>query len=228
MYDIKQWKHVFKLDPNKEISDSDLEMVCESGTDAIIVGGTDDVTLDDVINMLARVRRFSVPCVLEVSNLDSITPGYDFYFIPMVLNSQDKKWVIDVQHEAIKTYGKMMDWDEVMVEGYCILNPDSKAFHYTNSKVPNDEDVIAYAEMAEKMFHMPIFYMEYSGAFGDKQLVKEVSNILDNTSLFYGGGIKTAEQAKEMSTFADVVIIGNGIYEDLKSALKTVEAVKTQ
>lgn len=25
MYDIKEWRHVFKLDPNKEISDADLE-----------------------------------------------------------------------------------------------------------------------------------------------------------------------------------------------------------
>ena len=40
MYDINGWKHVFKLDPNKDISDEHLEQVCESGTDAIIVGGT--------------------------------------------------------------------------------------------------------------------------------------------------------------------------------------------
>ena len=36
MYDFREWKHVFKLDPNKEISDDALEKVCESGTDAII------------------------------------------------------------------------------------------------------------------------------------------------------------------------------------------------
>ena len=41
MYDFREWKHVFKLDPNKEITDEALEKVCESGTDAIMVGGTD-------------------------------------------------------------------------------------------------------------------------------------------------------------------------------------------
>ena len=45
MYDVRQWRHVFKLDPKKKISDEELEHVCESGTDAIIVGGTDGVTL---------------------------------------------------------------------------------------------------------------------------------------------------------------------------------------
>ncbi|TXK89569.1 geranylgeranylglyceryl/heptaprenylglyceryl phosphate synthase, partial [Parageobacillus sp. SY1] len=66
MYDIRQWRHVFKLDPNKEISDEQLERICESGTDAVIVGGTDDVTLENVLELLARIRRFSVPCVLEI------------------------------------------------------------------------------------------------------------------------------------------------------------------
>ena len=105
MYDIREWRHVFKLDPNKEISDEHLERVCESGTDAIIVGGTDGVTLENVLELLGRVRRFSVPCVLEISNLESITPGFDFYFIPMVLNSRETKWIIDLHHDAVKQFG---------------------------------------------------------------------------------------------------------------------------
>ena len=31
MYDIREWRHVFKLDPNKTISDDALEKLCESG-----------------------------------------------------------------------------------------------------------------------------------------------------------------------------------------------------
>ena len=49
MYDFREWRHVFKLDPNKEISDDKLEKICESGTDAVIVGGTDGVTLENVL-----------------------------------------------------------------------------------------------------------------------------------------------------------------------------------
>ncbi|WP_085505280.1 heptaprenylglyceryl phosphate synthase [Thalassobacillus devorans] len=226
MYNVNEWQHVFKLDPNKEITDKDLEKVCESGTDAVIVGGTDHVTLDDVLNLLARVRRYSVPCVLEISNLDAITPGFDFYFIPMVMNSRDKKWMMDIQHQAVKEYGDIMNWEELLVEGYCILNEKAKAYHYTDSILPSREDVIAYARMAEHMYQLPIFYMEYSGIYGDAGLVEEVKETLENTCLFYGGGITTAEQAKEMKQHADVIVIGNVIYEDLKAALKTVKAVK--
>ncbi|MFG6120383.1 heptaprenylglyceryl phosphate synthase [Thalassobacillus sp. B23F22_16] len=226
MYNVNEWQHVFKLDPNKEITDEDLEKVCESGTDAVIVGGTDHVTLDDVLNLLARVRRYSVPCVLEMSNLDAITPGFDFYFIPMVMNSRDKKWMMDIQHQAVKEYGDIMNWKELLVEGYCILNEEAKAFRYTGSILPSREDVIAYARMAEHMYNLPIFYMEYSGLYGDADLVEEVKDTLEHTCLFYGGGITTAEQAKEMKQHADVIVVGNVIYEDLKAALKTVKAVK--
>ena len=72
VYDIKEWRHVFKLDPNKEISDEDLELICESGTDAIIIGGTDGVTLENVLDLMSRVRRFTVPCVLEIRLLNPL------------------------------------------------------------------------------------------------------------------------------------------------------------
>ncbi len=98
---MAEWRHVFKLDPAKEIDDELLEKICESGTDAIIVGGTDNVTLDGVLQLLSRIRRYTVPCILEISTIDSVTPGFDYYFVPMVLNSQEKKWMMDEQHEAV-------------------------------------------------------------------------------------------------------------------------------
>ncbi|MBS4198060.1 heptaprenylglyceryl phosphate synthase [Bacillus sp. FJAT-49732] len=223
MYDVKKWRHVFKLDPNKEISDDHLEELCESGTDAIIVGGTDDVTLDKVLNLMARIRRYTVPCVLEVSNLESITPGFDLYFIPSVLNSRDIRWFSGIHHEAVKEYGELMDWNEILIEGYCILNDNCKAAIQTNANTNIDaDDVVAYAMMAEKMFRMPIFYMEYSGTYGDPELVKKVKNQLNETKLFYGGGINTVQQAIEMRQVADVIIVGNAIYENFGEALKTV------
>ncbi len=224
---LNELQHIFKLDPAKEISDEHLDMICESGTDAIIVGGTDNVTLDGVLDLLSRIRRrHTVPCILEVSDEEAITPGFDYYFIPMVLNSKEKKFMMDIQHKAIKEYIDMMEYSEIFFEGYCILNEDAKAFKRTNSYLPDAEDVKAYAYMAEHVFHLPIFYMEYSGKYGDPVLVKEIKDDLDNTLLFYGGGIENSMQAVEMKEHADVIIVGNSIYTDIKNALKTVAAVK--
>jgi len=227
MYDVREWRHVFKLDPNKEISDENLEKICESGTDAVIVGGTDGVTLENVLDLMARVRRYTVPCILEISSIDVVTPGFDLYFIPTVLNSRDPKWITELHQEAIKEYGEIMDWDEFLIQGYCILNDDCKAAKLTKAKTDlSIEDVSAYAILAEKMFHLPIFYIEYSGAYGDPQLVAEVQEKLTDTVLFYGGGITNQDQAKEMASVADVVVVGNVIYDDFQTALKTVQSVK--
>ena len=43
-----------------------------SDTDAIMIGGTDNVTEDNVIHLMSRVRRYPLPLVLEISNIESI------------------------------------------------------------------------------------------------------------------------------------------------------------
>ena len=57
-------------------------------------------------------------------------------------------------------------------------------------------------------------------------IVKAAKENLENTILFYGGGITSADQAQEMAKLADVVVVGNIIYDNLEEALKTVVAVK--
>ena len=181
-----------------------------------------------MLDLLARFRRFSVPLALEVSTVESVTPGFDYYFIPTVLNTTDSKWFNGLHHEALREYGHMMDFDEVVTEGYCIMNPDCTAAKVTGvDSMPDEDDVQAYARMAEHLFSLPIFYLEYSGRYGDPQIVRTAKEVLSNTRLFYGGGIRTVEQAKEMAAIADTVVVGNVVYDDLKAALKTVAAVKS-
>ncbi len=48
---------------------------------------------------------------------------------------------------------------------------------------------------------------------------------LQHTKLFYGGGIENNFQVREMKEYADAVIVGNLIYDNIKQALKTVKAV---
>lgn len=224
MLEFHEWKHVFKLDPNKGISDKDLERICDSGTDGIIIGGSDGVTADNVLDLLVRVRRFAIPCALEVSSVEIIIPGFDYYFIPSILNSHSTDWMIGLHHKAVKEYGAIINWNEIVMEGYCVLNQNSKVATLTSAQTDlSEDDIIAYAEIAEKMFKLPIFYLEYSGSYGDVEVVREVSDVLQKTRLFYGGGIKTLEQAKEMAEFADTIVVGNIIYEDIEQALLTVK-----
>lgn len=227
MYNISEWDHVFKLDPNKTITNAALEKLCTSGTDAIIVGGTDGVTFENVTDLQERLEPYNVSVVLEVSDLEAVVPGFDAYFIPLVLNSRHKKWLFDVQHHAIKEYADMIDWQDMLTEGYCVLNPEAKVYQKTDCKFPNEQDVLAYAKMAEHIFRLPVFYMEYSGAYGDPELVKKVASQCNHTKLVYGGGIRSNKQAEQMAEFADVIVVGDVIYDNLEIALETVEAIKS-
>ncbi|MBE5664704.1 heptaprenylglyceryl phosphate synthase [Staphylococcus sp. SS35] len=224
MYDIKKWRHIFKLDPAKHISDDDLDAICMSQTDAIMIGGTDDVTEDNVIHLMSRVRRYPLPLALEISNLESVMPGFDFYFVPTVLNSTDVSFHNGILLQALKTFGHSIDFEEVIFEGYVVCNPESKVAKHTKANTSlSIEDIEAYAQMANYMYRLPVMYIEYSGEYGDSSIVKAASEHLTETQLFYGGGISSEQQAFEMASIADTIIVGDIIYKDIKKALKTVK-----
>jgi putative glycerol-1-phosphate prenyltransferase len=68
--------------------------------------------------------------------------------------------------------------------------------------------------------------MEYSGTFGDMELVGETHRQLTKAHLIYGGGIDSSEKAGQAAQVADTVVVGNIVYSDLNKALETVQAVK--
>nr|WP_154894982.1 heptaprenylglyceryl phosphate synthase [Paenibacillus xylanexedens] len=224
---IKQWRHVFKLDPDREITDEALDLVCMSGTDAIIVGGSSGITYDNTVDLMSRVRRYELPCVLEVSDLEAVVPGFDGYLIPMVLNATDSKWMIGHHQQAIERFGYLIPWDLLIAEGYIVLNADSTVARLTGADTELTAGAaVAYAQAAERLLNLPIVYMEYSGAFGDMELVGETHRQLDRAHLIYGGGIDNPAKAAQASEVADTVVVGNIVYSDLKKALETVQAVK--
>lgn len=156
-----------------------------SQTDAIMIGGTDDVTEDNVIHLMSRIRRYPLPLVLEISNIESVMPGFDFYFVPTVLNSTDVAFHNGTLLETLKTYGHSIDFEEVIFEGYVVCNADSKVAKHTKANTDlTTEDLEAYAQMVNHMYRLPVMYIEYSGIYGDVSKVQAVSEHLTETQLF--------------------------------------------
>ncbi|WP_068620490.1 heptaprenylglyceryl phosphate synthase [Paenibacillus tuaregi] len=224
---IDQWRHVFKLDPDKMISDADLDAVCLSGTDAVMIGGSSGVTYENTVDLLSRVRQYELPCVLEISELEAVVPGFDLYMIPMVLNTRSVEWLIGHHRRAVERYGYIIPWDLVIPEGYIILNSECTAAKLTEAECGlSASESTAFAQTADKLLSLPVVYLEYSGMFGDMGLVSTVHRSLSNSRLFYGGGICDTETARQAAEAADTIIVGNIIYTDLAAALATVKAVK--
>ncbi|MCA0757587.1 heptaprenylglyceryl phosphate synthase [Paenibacillus sp. N4] len=221
------WRHVFKLDPDREISDETLDAVCSSGTDAIIVGGSSGVTFENTVDLMSRIRRYSVDCALEVSTLEGAVPGFDGYFIPLVLNTDRAEWINGRQTEGLIEYGSFVPWEETAAQGYIILNEDATAAKLTGAKTELSEDeLVAHVRMADRLMRLPVVYLEFSGRFGDMRLVKRARSAVSGARLFYGGGVDNAEKARQAAEAAHTVVVGNVIYADLEAALSTVAAVK--
>ncbi|MDT0004552.1 heptaprenylglyceryl phosphate synthase [Listeria cossartiae subsp. cayugensis] len=215
-------KHLFKLDPAKNLPTNDLTKLIHSGTDGFIIGGTDNIQIEAVQNLYEALVETDLPIFLEVSDESMILPEAEQFLIPVVLNTENSQWTHGLHKELIKEVGDFIPWKRVTSEGYVILNKDAKVAHLTEAKTDlTDEDIVAYARLAENIFRLPIFYVEYSGMYGDPEVARKVSTVLDDTKFWYGGGIRSKEQAAEMAKYADTIIVGNIIYEDLEKALET-------
>lgn len=224
---IQPWRHVFKLDPDRELGDLELEAICLSGTDAILVGGSTGVTYENTIDLLNRLRRYELPCALEISDLEAVVPGFDLYMIPMVLNTPDTAWIIGQHRKAIQRYGSLIPWELLLAEGYIVLNGDSSVARLTGADHSlSAEGAAAYAQIADKLMQLPVVYLEYSGMFGDMKTVRLVREMVENSQLFYGGGITGEAEAEQAAALCDTVVVGNIIYQDIQQALLTVQAVK--
>jgi len=226
---VGEWKHVFKLDPDKEIGDEALDALCTSGTDAILVGGSSGVTYDNTVDLLSRLRRYELPCALEVTTLDMVVPGFDVYLAPIALNAGELDYVVGHHVEALRRYGKLLPKEgTIAAEGYVIANPDCEAARVAGAKPVDAEDIVAYARFADRLLRLPIVYIEYSGTFGDMEAVaKARAALTGGARLFYGGGIDGAEKAEAAARAADTIVVGNIIYQSLPRALDTVRVVQS-
>ncbi|WP_240627475.1 heptaprenylglyceryl phosphate synthase [Thermoflavimicrobium daqui] len=224
---MQKWRHVFKLDPNRKLSDLALKMVCTSGTDAVIIGGTDGITFENTFALLQRVKQYPIHCVQEISNHSAVMPGFDGYLIPSVLNTEQAYWIKGAHFEAIQKYGHLIPWQQIALQGYVILNPDAKVSRLTKCDTQlTPQDITAYAQLCDQLFRIPIFYLEYSGTYGKVEMLKAARKGLKQSRLFYGGGITTEEQAKDMAAWADTIVVGNLIYYHVERAMNTVKWVK--
>ena len=197
--DFRLWRRVVKLDPARELPEERLGAVAAWAPDAIVVGGSGGYGPLEVAALLSRLRPLEMPLGLEISEARTLCPGFDLYFVPMVLNSGDVDWVIGHHKEAVKRFAHLAEWDRLVVEAYCILNPAATAAKLADARSDLDmDDVIAYALLAEHLLKLPIFYLEYSGAYGDPGVVSAVSKVLDGTRLWYGGGIRDGPTGRDV------------------------------
>ncbi|MDS0242177.1 MULTISPECIES: phosphoglycerol geranylgeranyltransferase [unclassified Haloferax] len=229
-YPWEDWDHITKIDPDKDLADGEtFEDVCETGTDALEIGGTLDITEEKMERVIEATAKYDVPIYQEPSNPGVVIDddALDGYLIPTVFNASDSFWITGAHKEWVRIEDGL-DWDRTHTEAYIVLNPESSVAEYTDADTDQSaEDVASFARVAEKMFGQKIIYVEYSGTYGDPEKVGAAHDALDEATLFYGGGIHDYETAYEMGQHADAVVVGNLLHDEGVDAVReTVEGAK--
>lgn len=226
-YAWKDWVHVTKLDPDKTIDSASIEEIATSGTDALMLSGTLNVTRENLGVLREQVERYDLPLVVEPADPEAVlSDGVDALFVPSVLNTPDVGWIVGKHQHWVRN--NAVEWEKVVPEAYIVLNPASAVGRVTRAFCDiAADDVAAYAMVADRYFRFPIVYIEYSGTYGDLAVVRAASEAVEKAVLYYGGGINSAERAAEMAQYADTIVVGNAVYEEGPGALKaTVRAVQ--
>ena len=225
----KDWVHVTKLDPDKQLKPGEIEAIAASGTDALMLSGTLNVTKENLAALQKQLKAYDLPLVMEPAGPEAVLmQGIDYVFVPSVLNSMDVQWIVGKHRLWVQQQKGKIPWEYLVPEAYIVLNPNSSVGKVTKSVCDlKADEVAAYAAVADHYFHFPIVYIEYSGTFGDPNVVKAASDALDHSILYYGGGINSAEKAAQMSKYADTIVVGNAVYDQGAAVLKaTVDAIQ--
>ena len=213
MIDWKKWRHVTKLDPDKPITPRDVAAIVDSGTDAIFVSGTQNITKENVARLVDMLSDYSIPKVLEPAGSPGMRDDLDFIFIPSVFNTKNPKWLVGMHKDFVRDHA-VDYWERVVPEAYIVLNRLSAVAIVTRAQTGlGPKDAAAYAEVADRFFRFPVVYVEYSGTYGDPSLVRAVREKLHGSVLYYGGGIDSREKAEAMAKYANTIVVGNAVYK---------------
>lgn len=226
----EDWDHIVKIDPDKSLADGEtFSDVCQTGTDAIEIGGTTGMTEEKMQEVISACAEHEVPLYQEPSRPDVVvdSPALDGYLVPTVFNAGDPFFVTGAHKEWVRITGGP-DWDRTTTEAYIVLNPESAVAEYTQADCDLGPDhVAAYTTVAERMFGQEIVYIEYSGTYGDPAVVEAAAEATVDATLFYGGGIKDYATANEMAQHADVVVVGDLVHDEGVDAVEeTVRGAK--
>jgi phosphoglycerol geranylgeranyltransferase len=225
----KDWVHVTKLDPDKQLKPGDIDAIAASGTDALMLSGTLNVTQENLAMLQKQLKDYDLPLVMEPAGPEAVLmQGIDYVFVPSVMNTTDVTWIVGKHKVWMQMQKGRIPWDVIVPEAYIVLNPDSSVGKVTKAACNlTPDEVAAYVGVADRYFHFPIVYIEYSGMYGNPSVVKAASEAIDKSILYYGGGINSAEKAAEMSKYADTIVVGNAVYDQGAAVLKaTVDAIQ--
>jgi len=209
--------HWTLIDPDKQKpyeAGETAKLAEESGTDAFLVGGSTGVTLTKLYNTLNAIKKqTNVPVIIFPTSSKHISNKADAILFTTLLNSKNKKYIVDIQRDAVKgiyQYGL-----DVLPVGYIIIKPGMEAGKIGEADLikRKDTDLAVDWALTAQYKGMEFIYLDAgSGAPKPvpKNMIGEVKKHMANDNyLIVGGGIRSAGTAKEIADAgADIIVTG--------------------
>ncbi|WP_292473009.1 geranylgeranylglyceryl/heptaprenylglyceryl phosphate synthase [Methanosphaera sp.] len=220
--------HFTLIDPDEQSPEEAAKMAQaaeKANSDGILVGGS--ITDQDDLNLTVKAikENTELPVVLFPGNISGVSKFADAILFMSLLNSTNPYWITGAQALSAPSIKKM--GIETIPMGYLIIEPGGTVGWVGDAKpIPRKKSDLALAySMAAEFLGMKVIYLE-AGSGADSHIpldfimkVKKLTNLI----LIVGGGIRTAQDAKEVSQAgADIVITGT-VVEETEDAYEKIK-----
>lgn len=229
--------HFSLIDPDRQ-TQQELERrvhKCQqAGTDAFMVGGS-SLFSQDLLDKTVQTIKTAVdlPVILFPNSAACLSKYADYIFFMSLLNTDDPRFLIKEQVLAAPLIEKSLLRPISMA--YIVISMSQKPtaierrVHLNTLGQEDTKKVLSYALTAQYL-GMSCVYLE-AGSGADwpvpVHMIKAVKNKID-IPLIVGGGIRRAEQAKDIADAgADVLVTGTIIEQNLSKLESIITAIRT-
>ena len=220
--------HITLIDPDEQTPEEAVEIAKqakEANTDAILVGGS--ITDQEELNLTVKSLKENIDLIIILfpGNISGVSKYADALLFMSLLNSTNPYWLTRAQAISAQAVKKM--GIETIPMWYLIIEPGWTVGWVGDAKpVPRNKSdlAVAYA-LAAEFLGMRVIYLE-AGSGADSHIpldfimkVKKATNLM----VIVGGGIRTAEDAREVrDAGADIIITGT-VVEETDDAYKKIK-----
>lgn len=227
----KHKMHFTLIDPDRQAPEEAGRIAAgaqKAGTDAMLVGGSEDVGSEIVDQTVIDIKKYSpLPVIIFPSSSSFLCRHADAFLFISLLNSRNPKYIVREQAKAapfIKHLGI-----ETIPMGYIIVEPGMKAGKVGEADLVKREDIetaVGYA-LAAQYLGMKLVYLEAGSRAPEavqSRMISAVKKSID-IPLIVGGGITDEKgAAKVAKAGADIIVTGT-IVESSSDVVGTLKPV---
>lgn len=222
------------IDPDKPSCihlEETVKIAVASDVDFFFIGGSLLVSnrMDQCIEIIRSACE--IPVVLFPGNTMQISPKADAILFLSLISGRNPEMLIG-KHVIAAPYIRDAGL-EVIPTGYMLIDsgrPTTALYMSNSNPIPSDKDDIALCTaMAGEMLGLKMIYMDAgSGAANaiNSGMISHVKKGI-NLPLIIGGGIRTAEKARELcDAGADFIVVGNAVEKNRYLIQELANAIK--